>query len=193
VGGGDVLKADVTQVGGTAIATAASGYFPADLRAIAGDTTDATDFGAAIDNTNNVVLSNVQYVSDDASAATNMEAMFDGTGYAGGTARLQVDIQQVNGQDTVAAMLDTQLKAAGNNQEAGATFVVDTGSFSPTTTAFEVSSTHGDATNDTYNGRQVVWRHGSTNFGVRTEVTDYDGTNQAIYRQHHAGSPIQPG
>lgn len=34
---------------------------------------------------------NAEYISDDATAADNAELMFDGTGYAGGTTKLQVD------------------------------------------------------------------------------------------------------
>jgi hypothetical protein len=40
---------------------------------------------------------NVQWISDDPVAATNMEAFFDGTGYAGGTAKLEVDVSKWKG------------------------------------------------------------------------------------------------
>lgn len=40
---------------------------------------------------------NVKQVSTDATAADNLEAMFDGTGYAGGTINLNVDVNKING------------------------------------------------------------------------------------------------
>ena len=42
---------------------------------------------------------NVNAISDDTTAATNLEAMFDGTGYAGGTTKLQVNTTQIEGSD----------------------------------------------------------------------------------------------
>lgn len=40
---------------------------------------------------------NVKAVSDDATAADNLELMFDGTGYAGGTTKLVVDASTASG------------------------------------------------------------------------------------------------
>ena len=42
---------------------------------------------------------NVVQVSGDATAANNMELMFDGTGYAGGTTKLSVNTMQIEGSD----------------------------------------------------------------------------------------------
>lgn len=40
---------------------------------------------------------NVVAISEDTTAADNCELMFDGTGYAGGTAKLEVDLKKING------------------------------------------------------------------------------------------------
>ena len=42
---------------------------------------------------------NVTQVSGDSTAADNMELMFDGTGYAGGTTKLNVNTTQIEGSD----------------------------------------------------------------------------------------------
>lgn len=44
-----------------------------------------------------ILNSNITQVSGDSDAADNLELMFDGTGYAGGTAKLQVDLTKVLG------------------------------------------------------------------------------------------------
>jgi len=43
------------------------------------------------------------YISGDATAADNCELMFDGTGYAGGTARLKVDVDTIKTQTVTCA------------------------------------------------------------------------------------------
>jgi hypothetical protein len=40
---------------------------------------------------------NIRAISDDTTAPDNLELMFDGTGYAGGTAKLEVDINKILG------------------------------------------------------------------------------------------------
>ncbi len=47
---------------------------------------------------------NVKAISDDSTAADNCELMFDGTGYAGGTAKLTVDLSKILGT----ALTETQ-------------------------------------------------------------------------------------
>lgn len=46
-------------------------------------------------------------------ASTNMEDFFDGTGYAGGTAKLTVDVTKIGGQTTTAAGAVTVLASVG--------------------------------------------------------------------------------
>lgn len=58
----------------------------------------ATTFTGAItatDASNNIVGIDVAKISGDATAADNAELFFDGTGYAGGTTRLKVDVDTI--------------------------------------------------------------------------------------------------
>lgn len=53
---------------------------------------------------------NVKLISDDSDAADNCELMFDGTGYAGGTAKLQVDLVDAPNATALNAIADALLK-----------------------------------------------------------------------------------
>lgn len=53
--------------------------------------------GSAVSTTTAQLGVNVVQISGDSTAADNAEAMFDGTGYAGGTAKLTVDVSKWNG------------------------------------------------------------------------------------------------
>ena len=69
-----------------------------DIGAIDGSSSVAGSLAIAIDTSNNVVKTDVVRISGDATAADNAEAMFDGTGYAGGTIKLGVNVSQWAGQ-----------------------------------------------------------------------------------------------
>ena len=56
---------------------------------------------------------NVTMVSDDATAATNLEAMYDGTGYVGGTAKLTVDVAKISGGATAADNVEAMYDGTG--------------------------------------------------------------------------------
>ena len=59
---------------------------------------------------------NVTQISGDSTAADNLELMFDGTGYAGGTTKLDVNTVTIEGADatdTVNAQCDTALSDVG--------------------------------------------------------------------------------
>jgi hypothetical protein len=172
IAGSDTLEVDMTLVDGTAVASAAAGYMPADLLKIAGDTDDASDLGAAIDNTNNLVKSNLGAIDDDTGAPANLEAAYDGTGYAGGTTLLQVDVQSINGDTDAADTLARMMNAVGIYQ-------VDTSTFAPTTTQFEIKAgLHTpSAQDDLLNGNFAKFGDPSLQVGV-WQVTDYDGTNK---------------
>ena len=73
--GADYLQVDAIQLLGTAIATPA---------------------------TAGLMDVNVKQVSSDATAADNLELMFDGTGYAGGSTKLGVDAVAISGDTTAA-------------------------------------------------------------------------------------------
>jgi hypothetical protein len=172
VGGSDTIDVSVTQWLGTAVNAATAGVPNVNMTEIAGDSTDATDFGTSIDNTNNLVKSNITAISDDLTAATNCEAFFDGTGYAGGATGLIVDVGAIKTSNNAATILGNLMLAS--SPSGLAQFSVDTSGFAPTTTQFEVGSA--DATDDHYNGGYVVFITGNL-FGARYEITDYDGAN----------------
>jgi hypothetical protein len=56
---------------------------------------------------------NMVQISADATAADNLEAMFDGTGYAGGTAKLKVDLDTIKTQPVTCAAGVTVLASVG--------------------------------------------------------------------------------
>lgn len=55
----------------------------------------------------------VAQVSNDATAADNLELMFDGTGYAGGTTKLKVDVETIKTQAVTCAAGVTVLASVG--------------------------------------------------------------------------------
>jgi len=55
----------------------------------------------------------VTQISGDATAPVNLEAMFDGTGYAGGTAKLTVDVTKISGDATAPANLEAMFDGTG--------------------------------------------------------------------------------
>lgn len=92
-------RVDVGMWLGTAVTTdAGTGLPDVHVDAIGGATNKATALATAIDTANNVVAANVTMISDDATAAANAELMFDGTGYAGGTTKLGVNVVQYASQ-----------------------------------------------------------------------------------------------
>ena len=56
---------------------------------------------------------NTKMISDDATAADNAELMFDGTGYAGGTAKLTVDTVAISGDTTAADNAELMFDGTG--------------------------------------------------------------------------------
>ena len=52
-------------------------------------------------------------VSGDSTAADNLELMYDGTGYAGGTTKLRVDVVKVSGDSTAADNLELMYDGTG--------------------------------------------------------------------------------
>lgn len=57
-------------------------------------------------------------ISDDATAANNLELMYDGTGYAGGTTKLGVDAVAISGDTTAADNLELDYDGTGYNKSA---------------------------------------------------------------------------
>lgn len=116
---------------------------------------------------------NIDEISDDTTAPGNLELMYDGTGYVGGTEKLNVDAVEINSNTDAAASL---AKSAEMIQE----FTVDNTSFTATTTAAQVDAvTPGSlsAVDDLYIGAILIIRTGTGKY-ERTDCTDYDGTNK---------------
>jgi hypothetical protein len=173
IGNTDKLDASVVQWLGTAVAASGTGGLPdVNLVEIAGDSDDASDLGAAMDNTNNIIKADTTHISGDSGAADNCELMFDGTGYAGGTTKLEVDVQEVDGNAIAAAALLNMCKIVAPTNLAA--FTVDDATFAPTTTQFESEATGVDTSNDAYNNGTVAFITGN-NAGEFAPISDYVG------------------
>jgi len=85
-------RVDVGSWLGSAVTLDANNLPDVNIAAISDDTDAADSLEGAIDNTNDVVLSDVSRVSGSATAANNMELEYDGTGYAGGTTKRSVNV-----------------------------------------------------------------------------------------------------
>jgi hypothetical protein len=79
---------DLTATMKTSVTTAATAATPT-----------AAAVTGAVGSVTAEVTANVTKISGDATAADNAELFFDGTGYAGGTAKLQVEIVKVAGEE----------------------------------------------------------------------------------------------
>ncbi len=169
VAGSDTIDASVTQWLGTAVTAATAGIPNVNMKEVDGSSANATAFSGSIDAINNLVKTDVIRLSGDSGAADNAESFFDGTGYAGGTAKLTVDVTAISGDSTAADRLEALM-------DTSTIFTVDDSGFSPTTTQFETSA--GDATDDHYNNREIIWITGNL-AASRYAVSDYaGGTNR---------------
>lgn len=139
--GADYLQVDATQILGTAIAAPA---------------------------TAGLLDVNVKQISTDATAADNLELMFDGTGYAGGTAKLTVNATQIGSSTT-----------AATNAARGFQGLVLGTAITGTLTATAFTTDLTEATNDHYNGRTLTFTSGAL-AGQMTTITDYNGTTKAV-------------
>ena len=166
--GADYLQVDAIQLLGTAVATPA---------------------------TAGLIDVNVKQISGDATAADNLELMFDGTGYAGGTTKLGVNAAQISGDsaaaDTLESIIEGGTALAVNATQIGGSTTAATNAArgfqglvlatavtgTLTATAFTTSLT--EATNDHYNGRTLTFTSGAL-AGQMTTITDYNGTAKLV-------------
>jgi hypothetical protein len=95
IGGGDILDVSVIQMNGTTLSTT-SAQIGVNVVQISQDATAADNLESYCDGTTPMPVNAIQ-VSGDATAADNLEAAYDGAGYAGGTIKPDVNIVQVNG------------------------------------------------------------------------------------------------
>lgn len=87
-------------------------------------TTTLTGAVTASNASNNIVGIDVAKISGDATAADNAELFFDGTGYAGGTIKLAVNVAQMGGV-TVTANAGTNFQFFFNDTGATASAILD--------------------------------------------------------------------
>lgn len=143
---------------------------------------------AAKDNISFFPPTNVRAISEDLTAADNCELMFDGTGYAGGTAMLKVDLQKILTTaltETSAGYLAAAFKkfldvaapvftAACVNQGADSNVILSNG-------------TYGNAAIKTAIGTPVALDSGTASLsGMLTKIADdnggatFDATNDSL-------------
>lgn len=103
------IGVNLVKTAGTALGTATAGYVPADIRRVVGNST----------------------------AATNIQNMFDGTGYAGGTIKLGVDVVSISGDSTAADNAESFFDGTG---------YAGTNNVMPTVTNLTNAPTNGDFT-----------------------------------------------
>lgn len=103
----------------------------------------------------NPINVNVQTISDDATAADNLELMYDGTGYAGGTTKLGVDVVAISGDATAADNAELMFDGTGY---AGGTIKlgVDTVAISGDSVAADNLEAAADGTGYNLGGGSVV-------------------------------------
>lgn len=89
-----------------------SGNLPANVKAISDDTTAADNLESYCDGTT-PIPANATQISGDGTAADNLEAGFDGTGYAGGTIKQKVDLDTIKTQAVTCAAGVTVLASVG--------------------------------------------------------------------------------
>ena len=137
-----------------------------DTQAIETDTQDIqARLPAALSSGN--MKSDLLAITGGDTAADNLKAFTDGTGYVGGTAKLTVDLTKVNGDATAAANLEASTEVIVR-----ATVDTDTNSHTPTTTEFQCDNIT-EATADHFNGRIVIFRTGVL-VNQATDITSYE-------------------
>ena len=108
------------------------------------------------------VPADVLAVSGDSTAADNLELMFDGTGYAGGTAKLGVDVVKIGG--VVAAAVNLAASA-------GTIHIGSVTGAATTITLIDSTLTQADA--DFWKGRILIFTSGA-NTKQATDITAFD-------------------
>jgi hypothetical protein len=108
--------------------------------------------------------SNVRAISEDTTAPDNLELMFDGTGYAGGSTNLQVDTVAVSGDSTAADNLEADYDGTGYNKSAS---TVGTATAVTNEVTADVTKISGDAT-------------AANNAELFFDGTGYDAANSTV-------------
>lgn len=167
-----------TATNDVAIATAPTNFADLSITATSGRVDVGSWLGTAVTTsaTTNKPEVDVNSVSDDATAANNLELMYDGTGYAGGTEKLQVDAVEINSSTTAAAQL-----ALGAAQ-------IESGAAEGTPTTTVIQTDLAETQDDIYIGRIIIFTSGNAR-GEATDITDYTGSTGTVTVTALANAP----
>lgn len=159
---------------------------------------------------------NIIEVHEDTTAAANLEAAFDGTGYAGGTIKQEVDINKISGDATASDNLEKAfdgtgygIQPAGGASEISADIAKIDGSTDGVSSLgkgadsmLEGSCTTGSTTSsikgtgslstvdDFYNDRMLLFTGGSGGLQYQGRaITDYDGSSKTFTTDPFTSAP----
>ena len=159
---------------------------------------------------------NIIEVHEDTTAAANLEAAFDGTGYAGGTIKQEVDINKISGDATASDNLEKAfdgtgygIQPAGGASEISADIAKIDGSTDGVSSLgkgadsmLEGSCTTGSTTSsikgtgslstvdDFYNDRMLLFTGGSGGRQYQGRaITDYDGSSKTFTTDPFTSAP----
>lgn len=155
---------------------------------------------------------NIIEVHEDSTAASNLEAAFDGAGYAGGTIKQEVDVAALSGDLSAAANLEAAFNGTGYaggtvkqeidiNKIDGSTDGVSSlgvgansmleGAVTSGSTTSSIKGTGSLSTvDDFYNDRMLLFTGGSG--GLRYQgraITDYDGSSKTFTTDAFTSAP----
>jgi len=147
------------------------------------------------------VQADVIAVSGDTGAADNLEAAYDGAGYAGGTIKQVVDVGAISGDTGAADNLEAAYDGAGyaggtikqavdvvaisgsataaDNLELGALAIVPGTAITGTLSSTQATTDLTEATDEHYVGRALLWRSGLL-ANSATTITAYNGTTKLL-------------
>ena len=135
---------------------------------------------AIYDDTNNIDGTgvNVTSISGDSGAADNLEADYDGTGYAKTNSTVGTVTDVTNQVTADATAISGSTEAADNLEASAETIVIGTAQTGTLSTT-QMTTNLTEATDDHYNGRTIIWTSGALQ-DQATDITDYDGTNKLL-------------
>ncbi len=160
----------------------------------------ATDVAAMIDGSNRVDVGswlgqavtlstgnkpdvNIDEISDDTTAPGNLELMYDGTGYAGGSTKLDVNVASEDNIDfgatkkaSINTEADTALSDINLDKLIPASGSVETSGANSST---QVQTDLAEATNDHYNGMMILFTSGNE-AGQARLIDDYVGATGVV-------------
>lgn len=106
------LGVNIVNLGGSAVDQSA-GLINANVKQISGDATAADNLESYTDGSAKQPV-DVKAIDGDTTAPTNCKLMFNGTGYAGGTTPLDVNVKQISSDATAADNLESYCDGNAN-------------------------------------------------------------------------------